>query len=516
MSRVRLIHGDALEMLETLDGESFDACLCDPPYGLKFMGRRWDHGVPSSEVWAEVLRCLRPGASLMAFGGTRTYHRLAVAVEDAGFEIRDSVLVPGVVWSMGSGFPKSLDVSKAIDRAAGVERERVRVPAEAARNPKSVRGGHGIDGGDRPWMREARERGYHEMDGGTPATPEAARWEGYGTAVKPAHEPVVWAMKPVDGTFARNALEHGVAGVNVDAGRVGDGISRETTTGGMSRKGAPIFGKFDRDEVEPFTTTQGRFPSNLVFLHLPGCRREGTKRVKSGNSLQPSDSTGAVYPRRQIEVGPHYADPDGVEEVPAWQCVEGCPVLAMDRASGESEQRPQTIRRGERSKYQNYGGYPNQEGTTYEVPGDSGTASRFFKQVSWEPGEFERTLLYYAKAPTTERMVDGERLLHPTMKPLALATYLARMLLPPPREDGQPRRLLVPFSGVGSEVIGALRAGWDEVVGIELDADCEGWIEKSARRIEADAPLFNEVEIEYPSRDPNHPALEAARREAGE
>ena len=123
MPTFRLLAGDVSEILPTLEAESFDAVLCDPPYGLKFMGKAWDHGVPGEPVWREVLRVVKPGAHLVAFGGTRTFHRLAVGIEDAGFEIRDCLL-----WLYGQGFPKSLDISKAIDKAAGAERRAVNVP----------------------------------------------------------------------------------------------------------------------------------------------------------------------------------------------------------------------------------------------------------------------------------------------------------------------------------------------------------------------------------------------------
>lgn len=568
MPGVRLIQGDALAVLETLAAGSFDACLCDPPYGISFMGKRWDHGVPSSEVWRAVLRCLRPGASLMAFGGCRTYHRLAVAVEDAGFEIRDSILVPGVVWAHGQGFPKSLDVSKAVDGAARGEfirrkiahfrnarrmsRSELGTECGFADGEKTVwdweEGGHSPS--NRNWQlaksvlgvtedeeiaferevtRESKtparagraitfdQRGSNERERrDLPATPEAAQWEGYGTALKPAWEPVVWAMKPVDGTFARNALEYGVAGLNVDGGRVGTEtrVNGPASPSSASRKSRAAIGYRKDDGVGPGSQggeVSGRFPSNLILAHLPGCRRDGTKRVAGSNATFRNTETGSVKPNaiygqtNRIEEGEiGYADPDGTEEVAAWQCAEGCPVLAMDRASGELAS-GDLLPGHKQGGGQGYGYGSGIIRSAYG--GDSGTASRFFRQCAWEPGEFEERLLYYAKAATSERMLDGERLLHPTMKPLALATYLARLLLPPPRSDGEPRRLLVPFSGVGSEVIGALRAGWDEVVAIELDADGDGWIEKSARRIVADAPLLNRVEME---RSVERPAAEAS------
>lgn len=169
-----MIHvGDSLAVLPTFGDETFSACVCDPPYGLKFMGKKWDADVPSVELWREVYRVLKPGAHLLAFFGTRTFHRGVCRIEDAGFEIRDMV-----AWVYGEGFPKSLDVSKAIDRATGAERiERI----------------------------------------------AARQWQGCGTALKPALEPIVVARKPLVGTVAENVLAHGTGALNIDGCRVEPG-----------------------------------------------------------------------------------------------------------------------------------------------------------------------------------------------------------------------------------------------------------------------------------------------------
>lgn len=184
-------NGDCREVMAGMDAESVDAVVCDPPYGLSFMGKGWDHGVPGVEFWTEAMRVAKPGAHLLAFGGTRTYHRLACAIEDAGWEIRDCVM-----WVYGSGFPKSHDVSKAIDKAAGAVRPRV---------PGGQGGNNAILG--------ARKSG--EAISG-----EAIQWSGWGTALKPAWEPIIVARKPLCGTVAENVLTHGTGGINVDGCRV--------------------------------------------------------------------------------------------------------------------------------------------------------------------------------------------------------------------------------------------------------------------------------------------------------
>jgi site-specific DNA-methyltransferase (adenine-specific) len=318
--------GDVLDVLRTLESNSFDGCLSDPPYGLSFMGAQWDKGVPSSAVWNEVLRVLKPGASLLAFGGTRTQHRLTCAIEDGGFEIRDCLM-----WLYGSGFPKSLDISKALDKARGYWRVR-------ASNRKSQNAA--MSGPN-----------YGRTPKGEPITSTAQLWSGYGTALKPAYEPCIMALKPMPGSFALNATTYGVAGIDIDGSRIGTDV---VGWGGNASGG--YSGGLDKEqEARP---VEGRWPANVIL-----------DETFSGN-----------------------------------------------------------------------------------------TWSRYF---------------YCSKASTSERNAglekDSENA-HPCVKPLELNMYLANLILPPPRTDA-PRRLLVPFSGSGSEMIGAMQAGWEDVTGIEKEAE---------------------------------------------
>lgn len=187
---------------------SVDAIVTDPPYGLSFMGKKWDYDVPSVEIWAECLRVLKPGGHLLAFAGTRTQHRMAVRIEDAGFEIRDMI-----AWVYGSGFPKSLDVSKAIDKAAGAERDVIGVREDfAKRMSLSKRPGTANVGG------YVNPQAAGEIT--APATDDARQWQGWGTALKPALEPITVARKPLVGTVAANVLAHGTGALNIDGCRV--------------------------------------------------------------------------------------------------------------------------------------------------------------------------------------------------------------------------------------------------------------------------------------------------------
>jgi len=197
--------------MATLEPNSVDTICTDPPYGLGFMSKEWDHGVPGVPFWEAALRVAKPGAMLLAFGGTRTHHRLMTAIEDAGWEIRDCLM-----WLYGSGFPKSMDISKAIDKAAGAKREVVGDnPNRKGRAPEGYHAGW-----NRPWQSDENAAA---MKLTAPASAAAQLWDGRGTALKPAWEPIVLAMKPLEGTFANNAITHGVAGLNINGSRTLEG-----------------------------------------------------------------------------------------------------------------------------------------------------------------------------------------------------------------------------------------------------------------------------------------------------
>jgi DNA modification methylase len=245
-------HGDCLEVMRGMADNSVDAIVTDPPYGLSFMGKKWDYDVPEQAIWEECLRVLKPGGHLLAFAGTRTQHRMAVRIEDAGFEIRDMI-----AWVYGSGFPKSLDVSKALDKAAGAEREVV-----------------GIRESYRPKANATRDpEGFQDRSDGAvtlPATEAARQWQGWGTALKPALEPITVARKPMVGTVAENVLQHGTGAINVDGCRVpleeDCRLLKGGTYGGNrgSDKGTSIFGTNTKGLEYEVPSASGRWPANLI------------------------------------------------------------------------------------------------------------------------------------------------------------------------------------------------------------------------------------------------------------
>jgi DNA modification methylase len=274
-----MIHnGDCIEVMATFEPESIDAIVTDPPYGLGFMGKAWDNAgmlnrtaaqvnsiLPAGgqaavawnarefqswcEAWArEAYRVAKPGAHLLAFGGTRTYHRLATAIEDAGWEIRDTL-----VWAYASGFPKSLDVSKAIDKAAGAEREVVGIK-HAEKYPNGP-GGNTFSVAEGP---DGSRIGPQPLT--APATDLAREWQGWGTALKPAWEPIVLARKPLRGTVAGNVTEYGTGALNIDGCRI-DGSER---SGGGPRPTRVATGGFNMSEAGD-RPEGGRWPANVIL-----------------------------------------------------------------------------------------------------------------------------------------------------------------------------------------------------------------------------------------------------------
>jgi DNA modification methylase len=390
-----IYQSDIVEWLKNYDGPKYHAILSDPPYGLAFMGKSWDT-MSSKEFQAWVtewgsllLGVVYPGAIGMFFGGTRTFHRLTVGLEDAGWEIFDVCM-----FLYGSGFPKSHDISKALDREAGAEREVMGVVSGMGKqNPE--------------WNGTAKGRTENyfkpEYNLTAPATPDAHRWQGYGTALKPAYEPIILARAPhAPHTYAALAREFGTGALNVDGARIpanGDVMRRanNVTIGGNGiYQGGRAF--------ETGATDGRRWPSNVIL---------DEHAVAALDEQSGEGGSGTYKPRSNNRTVTQFSPEHG------WN---------------------------QHSMNPNNANAPDDYG-------DVGGASRFF---------------YTAKAAAWERTAGlSERSKHPTMKPIRLTEYLAKMLLPPIPQN----RLLVPFSGVGSEIIGAQLAGWDHIDGIEQDAD---------------------------------------------
>ena len=443
--------GDCLEVLKDYPDDHFDSCVTDPPYGLEFMGKEWDApwkdsaivtnlrseggfqdgngGNPYTRsriryqrdshllqqwhtVWAkEVLRVLKPGAHLLSFGGTRTYHRMTCALEDVGFEIRDCLM-----WLYGSGFPKSHDVGKAIDRHLGGERQVVGI-SDALRGRKSDnKESFGQHIGNQPVNQYAD--GYPITE---PATPEASKWQGWGTALKPAYEPIVLARKPLIGTVAENVLMHGTGGINVDGCRI------ETLPEKPWGRVHPNRGKFPGWELDqnmvpaPEPNSIGRWPSNLL-LDEESAKMLDEQSGETNIGHVPSLSGGA----------------------------------------------------GGKGIYGTYHPIANQE-----LYYPSGGASRFFYIAKADRFEREAGLVGNIECSRCNKLAEegqwpvheGDHIYndHPTVKPIELMRYLVRLVTP---RNGL---CLDPFVGSGTTLIADMFEGVNGV-GIEKDAEKKGTI----------------------------------------
>lgn len=392
-----------------MPADSVDAIVCDPPYELGFMGKKWDGtGIANDvDMWRQALRVLKPGGHLLAFGGTRTYHRMTCAIEDAGFEIRDCLQ-----WLYGSGFPKSHNISKAIDKAAGATRKVVEW--------RKSNGGRTTAAN--PMDRDAGKTNTHDPIT-KPATPEAQQWDGWGTALKPANEPIVMARKPFKGTVANNVLQHGTGGINIDATRVphadaADLAKHETMVRRIKEKGGSMDGSWKNSSDLAGASdvkTEGRWPANVIMDEAAGAVLD----AQSGN--RPGMSGG----------GKHKAGYGG----------------GM------------------------FGGIDCE----HTARGDNGGASRFFYCAKASRKEREQGCEALPLGPNI--YADGASSLdgishsktrranvHPTVKPISLMRYLVRLVTPP---GGT---VLDPFTGSGTTGMACAHEGFD-FIGCELSPE---------------------------------------------
>lgn len=467
MSGVKLLTGDCLEELKKFDDDSIDAMVTDPPAGISFMGKDWDSNKGGRDAWVcwltdvmkECKRVLKPGAHAFVWAIPRTSHWTASALEYAGFEVRDVI-----THIFGSGFPKSLDVSKAIDKAAGAKRE--------------VVGGYKLTGKARILKGNNYDGDYEgkeletEFKITTPSTPEAKQWSGWGTALKPASEHWILVRKPLgEKTVASNVLKHGCGGLNIDKSRIG---TNDNLNGGAYAKNGTVRddqwgthskNSFRRDKGLEYQQPTGRWPSNLVLSHNDDCVEVGTKKVKGGSGWsqtgsKESDNTsmsGKNYSRAP-KPDSYLVNPDGTETVAAWECSEGCAVAMLDKQSGKLKFSYAT------------------NVVHKERQSDSGGASRFFycaKSSKSERNEGCEGLPKISQGAYGEFAGDGRgrqtehqptQNFHPTVKPLKLMSYLITMITPP---NG---RVLDPFMGSGSTGVAAVKSGF-KFIGIEQNPE---------------------------------------------
>lgn len=430
MDRFNLHHGDCLAILRMLPDNSVDSIVTDPPYGLSkepdmaevlrhwlagddyqhtgsgFMGKSWDSFVPGPSVWRECLRVLKPGGHLLAFFGARTQDLGTLAIRLAGFEIRDSI-----AWMYGSGFPKNMDISKQIDKMAGAERAVIgRREHPTLKDKAKVSEAANAAHGGNEWARE--------WDITAPTTEAAKTWDGWGTALKPAHEPITMARKPFKGSVTANVLAHGTGALNIDACRV------------------PFAGEADEQE------SKGK---NQHADHGNGARINNILGDMGQNARQNYNPPGR-WPANLIH--------DGSDEV-----------LALFPESSQTGKRSVAIQAAivEGTSW----GTDNHQSTEYT---DSGSTARFFYCPKASPKDRHEGL--DAPGPQFEhgatlRQVENTATKgnnHPTVKPTELMAYLCRLVTP---AGGV---VLDPFMGSGSTGKAAMREGF-RFIGIEREGE---------------------------------------------
>jgi len=525
MNRWQIDCKDVMTWCKEYDGPKFHALVADPPYELNFMGRDWDRsGIAfRSKTWAALSEHLLQGAFIFVFGSSRGWHRLACAIEDAGFVFHPSLMVWG--WVQGTGFPKATRIDTQIDRAAGKSEERKTATHPIAYPDSDCWGvpNRNIGNTTHIWGRDGNrpERGQGGMVEYTePATPLACTWEGhrYGRqALKPAVEMIICAQKPYEGRPIDSIMETGAGVLWIDGARIG--TTRDVPASLSKRKNVNCYGDYGAGHPKELNPNQGRWPPNFALCHVPphicatcdgsgcdacgdtglvgGCRRVGTKRVKRSRIEKPCDYQGdaGLFGNDGARPARGIGDPNGYEETAAWNCCEECAARRIGEQSGES--------RSNKRKSKGHGDAVGLYGMSSKCNDagvdDTGTAARFFPQFGWAAEIAERLansdqVRYCAKASRSEReagldalpssLPDGYianrmkcrtirmkpiRNPHSTIKPISLVKWLAILLLPPP--EYAPRRILVPFCGVASEMIAASLAGWEFVHGIEMSEE---------------------------------------------
>ena len=477
MKKTKLMLGDNIESLKKLPDNSVDSVVTDPPYGLSFMNKKWDYDVPSIEFWKEVYRVLKPGGHVLSFGGTRTYHRMVVNIEDAGFEIRDQIQ-----WIYGSGFPKSHNISKAISKING----------EDVKIGKAFVVSGNLDNNIQANLLNGKEK-----DGDwkhIPTTEEAIKYEGWGTALKPANEPICVARKPLsEKSVAENVLRWGTGGINIDGCRVG-------TTDTYNYKNGPQGNSFsvgkepDGKRTEPVEmNSEGRFPANIILECICDEVIKGEKGEIVETKSRSYRGDASIYIQKPNETeyttknytgkGDTHTDPN-------------CPCRLLDEQSGflKGDNPNRKPRKG--GHREQYVGTDNNEIKNIVIQPkafDSGGASRFFYQAKVSKAERNMGLDGFDSVVGDVNNISGKRLKcrvcdkwyiasdnckcetpdwiepstknsHPTVKPINLMAYLCRLITP---EGGI---VLDPFMGSGSTGVAAQLEGF-RFVGMEMDKD---------------------------------------------
>jgi DNA modification methylase len=420
----KILKGNSLELLPTLADNSIDAIVTDPPYELGFMGKTWDNsGIAYSlELWQQCLRVLKPGGHLLAFSGSRTYHRMVVSIEDAGFEIRDMIS-----WISNKTFPKSLNIGKAIDKAAGAERKVLRWESR----PFKINNGPSDSEYNQIHSNTMDSDGYGTTPITEPVTDEAKKWDGWGTGLKPTVEPIVMARKPVEGTVANNVLTYGTGGINIDASRIGT----ETIT---TTKGKGFAGSFEGGiNNNGGNTHEGRWPANVIL------DEQAAELLDEQSGLL------------RLAVGPKVKI--GSFDFAPGQESKGSKMIQGKEVKGGASRFFYVAKASKRDRNEGL------EDLEESVVGSyAGNVANKGNKIGAEP----------------DKPNQPAKNFHPTVKPTELMRYLVKLITPP---GGT---VLDPFTGSGSTGKAAILEGLD-FIGIELTEDYWPIIEGRLKHAEA-------------------------------
>jgi len=443
MPAYHIHQGNNIDILKTLEDESIDSVVTDPPYGIEFLAKDWDSNTGAQETWQECLRVLKPGGYLLAFSAARTYHQLATNIESVGFEIRDQIM-----WLYASGFPKALDIGKAIQKRQGVT--------------KTTQKEMIMQGGFDNWVDTQEEknakRNNQTIQEVVPTSPEAKQWAGWKTALKPSHEPIVMARKPFKGSTMDNVMKHGVGALNIDASRV-------------------PWGKDDNPEA--YVEWMKKYPNST-----------GSKAVFNNAH---ADAKGVVYVKdkdaeinkdRNVDNRLQGRFPSNVigEVAEGYQKYFYCPKVSRRERHVGFEQtevmtNPQMVE-AMGGSYVDENGNPRKndgdEGNHVWLP-HCGTIKRHaIKHHYQEWLSQQDPLAHIPTNPEDSNKYKSQGNNHPTVKPVALMKYLIKLVTPPSST------VLDPFTGSGSTGMAAVELG-HRFIGCELD---ENYVEIAHKRIQ--------------------------------
>jgi site-specific DNA-methyltransferase (adenine-specific) len=485
---MKILNGNNLELLKSLPDNSIDAVVTDPPYGLGkepnaellmqdwiakgyhevkgsgFMGKEWDAFVPQPIFWKEIYRVLKHGGHVVSFFGTRTYDWGVMAMRFAGFEVRDCLQ-----WLYGSGFPKSYNIAKGIEgkivNGSASWNDWKKLDGEK----EQVNWGYSKQQAEQGYREDYSDANKERVGKVNYQSEEAKFWDGWGSALKPANEPIVLARKPLEKglSIADNVMKWGTGGINIDGCRVGFSKEIDNRVGTDAKCSANFKGITNNQQK--FYNNQGRFPANVILTHHPECECNGTKKVKTGKNIEQKGVGGIWQKSSGLPCGNQYGDENGQETIEDWNCHEDCPIRILDEQSGGASRFFYVAKASQKERNKGLEDFEKKP-------------LAFSNQAK---AELARGNTDFADDVKMHNKVQFKANNHPTVKPIKLMQYLVRLITPP---NGV---VLDPFMGSGTTGIACKLEGFD-FIGMEQD---ENYAQIAQGRIEN--YVENEIEVKF-------------------